>query len=45
MGDPATYQDAGAAAALARDHKSAQETLEALYDEWSDTAAMLEAQS
>ena len=42
MADPATYQDAGKAASVARAHKEAQETLEALYDEWTETADTLQ---
>lgn len=42
MGDPATYQDADKAAQVAHDHKDAQEKLEALYDEWTEAAALLE---
>ena len=43
MGDPATYQDEKRAAQVARDHQVAQERLEALYEEWSETASVLEA--
>ena len=42
MADPTTYQDAGKAASVARAHKEAQETLEALYDEWTETADTLQ---
>ena len=42
MGDPATYQDENTAAQVAHDHKAAQEKLEALYEEWSETASILE---
>ena len=42
MGDPATYQDEKKAAQVAYDHKAAQEKLEALYEEWSETASVLE---
>ena len=43
MGDPATYQDEKKAAQVAYDHKAAQEKLEALYEEWSETASILES--
>ncbi len=43
MGDPATYQDEKKAAQVAHDHKAAQEKLEALYEEWSETASVLES--
>ena len=42
MGDPATYQDEKKAAQVAHDHKAAQEKLEALYEEWSEAASVLE---
>ena len=42
MGDPATYQDEKKAAQVAHDHKAAQEKLEALYEEWSEAASILE---
>ena len=42
MGDADVYASPDKAAAVARDHKAAQEKLEALYDEWTDTAAMAE---
>ncbi len=41
MADPATYQDANRAATVAREHKEAQQELEELYDEWTQTADML----
>ncbi len=43
MGDPATYQDEKKAAQVAHDHKAAQEKLEALYEEWSEAASILES--
>ena len=43
MGDPATYQDEKTAAQVAHDHKAAQEKLEALYEEWSEAASILES--
>ena len=43
MGDPATYQDEKKAAQVAHDHKAAQEKLEALYEEWSEAASVLES--
>ncbi len=42
MGDPATYQNETTAAQVARDHEAAQNRLEALYEEWSEAAAILE---
>jgi ATP-binding cassette subfamily F protein 3 len=43
MGDPATYQDEKKAAQVAHDHKAAQEKLEALYEEWTEAASVLES--
>ena len=43
MGNPATYQDEKKAAKVAHDHAAAQEKLEALYEEWSETASVLES--
>jgi len=43
MGDPATYQDEKKASQVAHDHKAAQEKLEALYEEWSEAAQILES--
>ena len=42
MGDAAVYSNPDKAAAAARDHREAQERLEALYEEWTDTAALAE---
>ena len=42
MGDAEVYANPDRAAAVARDHKAAQERLEALYEEWTDTAALAE---
>ena len=42
MGDAEVYSNPDKAAAAARDHKAAQEKLEALYEEWTDTAALAE---
>ena len=43
MGDPATYQDEKKAAQVAHDHAAAQQKLEALYEEWSEAASVLES--
>ena len=43
MGDPATYQDEKKAAQVAHDHAAAQQRLEALYEEWSEAASVLES--
>ncbi|MBO4298631.1 MAG: ABC-F family ATP-binding cassette domain-containing protein, partial [Clostridia bacterium] len=42
MGDAEVYSNPDKAAAAARDHREAQERLEALYEEWTDTAALAE---
>ena len=42
MGDAEVYANPDKAASVARDHKEAREKLEALYEEWTDTAAMAE---
>ena len=43
MGDAEVYSNPDRATAVARDHKAAQEKLEALYEEWTDTAALAES--
>ncbi len=43
MGDPSTYQDEKKAAQVAHDHAAAQQRLEALYEEWSEAASILES--
>ena len=40
MADPATYQDAALAQSLAQDHRSAQQALEVLYEEWEEAALL-----
>lgn len=40
MADPATYQDAALAQSLAQDHRSAQQALEGLYEEWEEAALL-----
>jgi len=42
MGDPATYQNEKTAAQVARDHQTAQEKLEALYEEWGEVSELTE---
>ena len=42
MGDPATYQNEKTAAQVARDHQTAQEKLEALYEEWGEVYELME---
>ena len=42
MGDADVYSNPDRAAAAARDHREAKERLEALYEEWTDTAALAE---
>ena len=45
MGDPETYKDPDRAQAIAREHREAQQSLEALYESWeelSEAAAELE---
>ncbi len=43
MGDAEVYSNPDKAAAVAREHREAQEKLESLYEEWTDTAAMAES--
>ena len=43
MGEADVYSNPDKAAAVAREHREAQEKLEALYEEWTDTAAMAES--
>ena len=43
MGDAEVYSNPDKAAAAAREHREAQEKLESLYEEWTDTAAMAES--
>ncbi len=43
MGDAEVYSNPDKAASVAREHKEAQEKLEALYEEWTDTAALAES--
>ena len=42
MADPATYQSPDQGAGLVREHKEAKETLDALYEEWTEAAALAE---
>ena len=42
MGDAEVYSNPDKAASVAREHKEAQEKLESLYEEWTDTAALAE---
>ena len=43
MGDAEVYSNPDKAASVAREHKEAQEKLEALYEEWTETAALAES--
>ncbi|NLG23934.1 MAG: ABC-F family ATP-binding cassette domain-containing protein, partial [Clostridiales bacterium] len=42
MGDPETYRDPSRAAQVARDHREAQQQLDAAFDEWGEVAEALE---